>query len=126
MTLNTVRFLRITALPFIAMCLFSGSLLADPAIWANAKHVKATYTECGQERYILLKGDTVKVPAIPDQPGCRSVEVFYTQVNIAQAFLNGKHGEFAEANVDAGYISCDGPPPSAGQRGILIIGTPGE
>jgi hypothetical protein len=110
----------------LAMWLLPGSLMADPPIWANAKHVKATYTECGQERYILFKGNSVKAPAIPVQPGCRSEEVFYTQLNIAQAFLGSNDGRFAEANVDAGYIFCEGPPPSPNQRGILILGTPGE
>ena len=123
---NPFRSLPITALPLIVLYLFPGSLMADPPIWANAKHVKATYTECGQEHSILFKGNSVKVPAAPNPPGCRSVEVFYTQLNIPQAFLGAKGGVFAEANVDAGYISCEGPPPSVGQRGILIIGTPGE
>jgi hypothetical protein len=126
MKLNPLRSLFLTALPLIAVCLLSRPLMADPPIWANARHVKATYTECGQERYIIFRGNSVRVPATPDPPGCRSVEVFYTQLNIAQAFLGGKNGEFGEANVDAGYISCDGPPPTVGQRGILIIGTPGE
>ena len=123
---NPVRSLLISALPLIAASLLSGFLMADPPIWANAKHVKATYTECGQEHTILFKGTSVNVPATPNRPGCRSVEVFYTQLNITQAFLGAKNGEFAEANVDAGYISCDGPPPAIGQRGILILGTPGE
>ena len=114
-----------TALPLIAMCLLSRSSMADPPIWANAKHVKAIYTECGQEHSILFKGNSINLPATPAQPGCRSVDVFYTQLNVPQAFLAAKNSKFAEANVDAGYISCDGPPPSPGQRGILIIGTPG-
>ena len=123
---NPVRHLLMALLPLIAMCLLSGSLMADPPIWANAKHVKATYTECGQERAILLKGNSVNVPATPNPAGCHSVEVFYTQLNISKAFLGAKNGEFADANVDAGYISCSGAPPSVGQRGILILGTPGE
>ena len=123
---QSVHALFITTLPLIALFPLASSLMGDQPIWANARHVKATYTECGPERYILLKSDSAKIPATPNPPGCRSVEVFYTQVNIAQAFLSGKNGEFAEANVDAGYISCDGPPPVANQRGILIIGTPGE
>lgn len=123
---NRVRSRLIPALPLIAMLLLPGSLLADPPIWANARHVKATYTECGQEHYMLFKGSSANVPATPNPPGCRSTEVFYTQLTIAQAFLGAKDGAFAEANVDAGYISCDGPPPSPDQRGILILGTPGE
>ena len=123
---SSVRSLLLIAWSLAALCLLSSSLRADQPIWANARHVRATYTECGQERYILLKANSVKVPAIPNPPGCRSVEVFYTQLNIAQAFLGAKNGAFAEANIDAGYISCEGPPPSPDQRGILILGTPGE
>lgn len=126
LTNHPAKSLLTTALPVIALCLLPGSLIADPAIWANAKHVKATYTECGQKRYLIFKGDAVRVPAPPNPPGCRSVEVFYTQLNVAQAFLDGKDGRFFEANVDAGYYSCDGPPPVVNQRGNLVIGTPAE
>lgn len=123
---NPIRSLLITSFPSIAICLLSGTLMADPPIWANAKHVRATYTECRQEHSILFKGNSVNVPAIPNPPGCRSVEVVYAQLNIAQAFLSGKNGEFAAVNVDAGYIHCASAPSSAAQRGILILGTPGE
>jgi hypothetical protein len=50
----------------------------------------------------------------------------YTQINISKALLGSRGGVFAEANVDAAYMSCEGPPPLAYQRGILIVGTRGE
>lgn len=126
MTPNPGRHLPAAALPLLALCQLATPLMADPPIWANARHVKATYTECGQNRYILFRGNAVNLPSPPVPAGCRSEEVFYTQLNIAQAFLGPKNGAFAEANVDAGYISCEGPPPVPNQRGILILGTPGE
>ena len=113
------------ALPVIGMCLLSPSALADPPIWANARHVKATLTECGKERSILFKSDAIKIPSA-NWPGCKSVEIFYTQLNIFKVFVNSTNGEFAEANVDAGYITCGGDVPSGGQRGVILIGTAGD
>ena len=114
------------ALLLIAMLMLPRTLLADPPIWANARRVKATVTQCEYGQSVVFRADSAKIPAPPAGPGCRSEEVFYTQLNIAQAFLTARDGTFAEANVDAGYISCAGAPPAVGQRGILIIGTPGE
>ena len=109
----------------VTMCMLTIPVMADPPIWVNARHVKATYTKCGEQRYILFKSDSFKGPASPSPPGCSSVEVFYTQLNVFKAFLSAKTGEFAEANVDAGIITCGAEVASGGQRGIMILGTPG-
>ena len=124
---TTTRLLLLQSLPVIALCVFSPSAMADPPIWANARHVKATLIECGNARSILFRGDATKVrAAAPNPPGCKSVEIFYTQLNIFKTFVNSKNGEFAEANVDAGYITCGGDVPSGGQRGVIILGTSAE
>ena len=75
---NLKKPLLFRTLPMIALCVSSPSAVADPPIWANAKRVKATLTECGTGRSILFKGDAMKVPAIaaPNPPGCHSVEIF--------------------------------------------------
>ncbi len=52
------------------------------------------------------------------------MEIFYTHLNVFKAFLSAKTGEFAEANVDVGYITCGGDAPSGGQRGVMIQALP--
>jgi hypothetical protein len=117
---------RLLALPVVAMCVLSIPVMADPPIWATASRVKATYTTCGERRSILFKGDSFKGPAAPNPPGCASVEVVYFQVNVFKPFLGARNREFAEANVDSGYINCGSDAASGGRRGVLILGTPGE
>jgi len=102
--------------------------MADEPIWVNAKKVKATFTDCGRQHFLLLKGDKVNVPAPPQSPRCKSYEVFYHQVNVAKTFFRPENkGQIVEANVDAGYITCgQGLRPSDAERGIIILGTAGE
>ncbi len=125
MNLDFRRRLLFRALPIVAMLVLSIPVMADPPIWANASRVKATFTKCGEQRSILFKGDSSKVPVSPNPPGCTSVEVSYAQLNVFKAFFRAKNGTFAEANVDAGYIMCGRDAASGGQRGVLIVGTPG-
>ena len=113
------------ALTIVAMLVLPVHAMADPPIWANAKRVKATLAQCGEQRSILFKGDSFKAPAPPNPAGCTSVEVFYTQLNVFKAYLSAKDGSFAEANVDAAYLTCGGDAASGGQRGNLMVGTPG-
>ena len=42
---------------------------------------------------------------------------------VFKAFLSAKNGEFAEANVDAGYLPCGGDAAAGGQRGVMILGS---
>ncbi len=112
------------ALPLFAMGALSNPAIADPPIWVHAGRVKATYTRCDQQRSLLFKGDSFRGPAAPNPPGCRSMEVFYTHLNVFKAFVSARSGEFAEANVDAGYITCGGDAATGGQRGVMILGTP--
>jgi hypothetical protein len=99
--------LLLGTLAAVAMLLLSGPAPADPPIWANAKWVKATYTECGRLRYLILKGDSVNVPAPPSSPGCTSTEEIYHQLNVSKKFFRPENkGQLSESHVDAGYIFC--------------------
>lgn len=81
---------------------------ADPPIWANARMVKATVTDCGALHYLTLKGNAIPTATPPDSPGCKSSERTYGQVNVAMAFLQaGGKGQISESNVDVGTILCD-------------------
>ena len=127
MKTNVSHFPLLKILPVIAMTSPLIPAIADPPIWANARHVKTTLTECREERTMLFKSDTAKLPAIaPNPPGCKAVEIFDTQLNLFETFVNSKNGDFAEANVDAGYITCGGDLPSGGERGVIILGTSAE
>lgn len=125
--LNTRRLGRmlLRALTIVVMIVLSVHAMADPPIWANAKRVKATLAQCGEQRSILFKGDSFKAPVLRNPAGCTSVEVFYTQLNVFKAYFSPKDGSFAEANVDAAYLTCGGEAASGGQRGVLILGTAG-
>lgn len=107
------------------MCLLPVPALANPPIWANARHVKATETKCGEQRSILFKSDAFKGPTAPTPPGCSSTEVFYVQVNVFKAYFSSSKGGFAESNADAGLLLCNGDLPSGKTRGVLLLGTPG-
>ena len=113
------------ALPMAAMLLLSQTVMADPPIWVNAKRVDATLTTCGEHRSLLFKADSVRAPPSPTPAGCKTAEVFFTQLNVFKSYLRGQDGSFAEVNVDAGYITCGGDAASGGQRGVLIVGTQG-
>lgn len=113
------------ALVVLAMLPFSIQAMADAPIWANAKRVKATLATCGEQRSLLFTADSFKSPAPPSPAGCKSEELIFAQLNIFKAYFRAKDGSFAEANVDAGYISCGSEAATGGQRGILIVGTDG-
>ena len=80
---------------------------ADAPIWANAKVVKATQTDCGAYRYLVFKGNAVRDVAPPAAPGCTSTDRVYRQINVSQAFFKppGK-GPFSEQGVDAATLAC--------------------
>ena len=108
-----------------AMLSLSHPVMADPPIWANAKRVKATLTTCGEQRSVLFKADSARAMSSPTPAGCRTVEVFYTQLNVFKSYFRSQDGAFAQANVDAGYLTCGGDDPAGGQRGVLILGSQG-
>src|SRR5450432_185077 len=105
----------------LAMFQLSTPATADPPIWANAKWVKATDTECGGLRYLILKGNSVNVPTRSNAPGCTSSEVDFHQINVSKKFfLAGNIGAISGSHVDAGYIFC-------GKGEVAInLGAPGE
>lgn len=103
----------------------SHPVMADPPIWANARRVNATLTTCGEQRSLLFKADSVRSPSSRIPAGCTAVEVFYTQLNVFKPYFRGQDGSFAQADVDAGYLTCGGDNPAGGQRGVLILGTQG-
>jgi hypothetical protein len=81
--------------------------IADPPIWANAKRVKATFTECGALHYLLLKGDGVDGQMPPASPGCTATDKVLLQVNVAKVFFRSDtNGSISEPKVDAAYLLC--------------------
>ena len=91
----------------LALLHMSSPAFADAPIWANAKVVKATQTDCGTYRYLVFKGNAVRGPTPPDAPGCKSTERVYRQINVSQAFFRpeGK-GLISEQGVDAATLLC--------------------
>jgi len=80
---------------------------ADSPTWAQAKSVKATSTECGSKRFIVLKATAAKVPIPATEPGCSTTEEVYTKVFVSKAFFKAeRRGALAESNVDAGILFC--------------------
>jgi hypothetical protein len=107
MTSGSARALLIGTLAAVALLQPSAPALADPAIWANAKWVRATFTDCGNLRYLVLRGNSVNPPTPPASPGCTATEETYHQLFVAKALFRADNkGLIAEANVDAGYIFC--------------------
>ena len=99
----------------------SSAALADPAIWANAKGVKATVTDCGDQHYLVLRGTAASTSAPPLAAGCTSSEENYRQLNVAKALLGaGNDSTFTRRGVHAGHISC------GKGEGILILGSAGD
>lgn len=80
---------------------------ADSPTWAQAQSVKATSTECGSKRFIVLKAKAAKVPIPATEPGCTTTEEIYSKVFVAKAFFKAeRRGPLAESNVDAGILFC--------------------
>lgn len=91
----------------LAVLHVSSPVFADAPIWANAKVVKATQTDCGTYRYLVFKGNAVRAPTPPDAPGCKSSERVYRQINVSRAFFKpGGKGLISEQGVDAATILC--------------------
>ncbi len=96
---------------------------ADPPIWVNARHVKATETICNGQRSILFKSDAFKGPMPPTPRGCSSAEYFYIQLNVAKAFVSAQTGDFVAPNADASLLVCDVDLEAGKPRGLVIVGT---
>lgn len=80
---------------------------ADSPTWAQALAVKATSTQCGSTRFIVLKASAARVPIPATEPGCTTTEEVYSKVFVAKAFFNAeRRGPLSESNVDAGVLSC--------------------
>jgi hypothetical protein len=111
---------RVAVWTLFALTLAS-PVLADPPIWANAKWVKATYTDCGNLHYLTLKGNSAKLPPQPKAAGCTSSEEIYHQLNVAKTFFatDGK-GQVAAWRADAGFYDC-----GKGEA-MMNLGTPGD
>lgn len=91
----------------LALMYLSSPALADAPIWANAKVVKATQTDCGANHYLVFKGNAVSAPTPPDAPGCKSTERVYRQINVSQAFFRSEgKGTISEQGVDAATLLC--------------------
>lgn len=91
----------------LALLHLASPAIADAPIWANAKVVKATQTDCGTNRSLVFKGDAVRGPTQPDAPGCKSTERVYRQINVSKAFFRpeGK-GLISEPGVNAATLAC--------------------
>ncbi len=104
---QSARRLRYGALAIAGLLQPAGPASADPPIWANAKWVKATITDCGDVRYLVLRSDAVDPPKPPSAAGCTTTEEIYHQLHVAKAFFRaGSKGLVSGANVDAGRIFC--------------------
>ncbi|MBP8310940.1 MAG: hypothetical protein KAY46_26920, partial [Burkholderiaceae bacterium] len=92
----------------VLACLhLSSPAFADAPIWANAREVRATQTDCGTFRYLVFKGNGVRGPIPSDAPGCKSTERVYRQINVSQAFFRRESGGLiSEQGVDAATLSC--------------------
>ena len=119
----SVRPLFRRALLMLGIGVLPPSAVADPPIWVNARHVKATETTCSGQRSILFKSDAFKGPMPPTPSGCSSAEYFYVQLNVAKAFVNSRTGDFAAQNTDAGLLTCEGDLEAGKPRGLVIVGT---
>lgn len=107
-------------LPFVfVMVQPLGPSVAATPIWANAKWVKATSIICEGRRFLVLKGNSVKIPTQSISPICNSIEEIYHQVNVSKKFF-GARGTISASHVDAGYIFC-----GKGEAAINL-GAPGE
>jgi hypothetical protein len=98
---------RRAALSLLPLLAASAVVRADPPIWANARHVKATVTQCGTQRYLLLKSDAIKLKPQPASPGCTVTETFFGQgTGPMPYFGTGKDATISASNVTGGTIFC--------------------
>ena len=111
------------ALLMLGMCVLPTPAMADPPIWVNARHVKATETICNGQRSILFKSDAFRGPIPPTLLGCSSAEYFYVQLNVAKVFVSARTGDFAESNTHAALLVCEGDLTTGKPRGLVIVGT---
>ena len=118
--MKSKKILPLVMATFVASVQFAGRAAADPDIWANAKWVKATSIDCGNEHYLILKGNSFSGSTRSNSPGCASSEEIYHLVNVSKKFFHGAKGEISGSHVEAGYIFCH-----KGEM-ALNLGAPGE
>ena len=107
MTLRHIPTRAVRATVFATMIAAASASWADSPTWAQAQSVKATSTECGSKRFIVLKATAAKVPISATEPGCTTSEEIYSKVFVAKAFFRAeRRGPLAESNVDAGILFC--------------------
>ena len=119
----SVRPLLRRTLLMLGVCVLPTADAADPPIWVNARHVKATETVCNGQRSILFKSDAFKGPIPPTPRGCSSAEYFYIQLNVAKALVSAQTGDFVAPNADASLLVCDVDLEAGKPRGLVIVGT---
>lgn len=107
MTLRHIPALALRATVCATTLAAASAACADSPTWAQAQSVKATSTECGSKRFIVLKATAAKVPIPATEPGCSTSEEVYSKVFVAKAFFKAeRRGPLAESNVDAGILFC--------------------
>jgi hypothetical protein len=107
MTLRHLPTLAVRATACAATLAVASAAWADSPTWAQALSVRATSTECGSQRFIVLKASAAKVPIPATEPGCTTREEVYSKVFVAKAFFKAeRRGPLAESNVDGGIVFC--------------------
>ena len=107
MTLRHIPALTVRTAVCATTLAAASAVWADSPTWAQAQSVKATSTECGSKRFIVLKATAAKVPIPATEPGCTTIEEIYSKVFVAKAFFKAeRRGPLAESNVDAGILFC--------------------
>ncbi len=107
MTLCRMPALLIAASACAAAFTASSAAWADSPTWVQAQAVRATSTQCGNKRFIMLKATAAKLPISATEPGCIASEEFYTKVFVAKAFFKAeRRGPLSESDVDAGILFC--------------------
>lgn len=115
--------LRVSAtVACIALLQLANPAAADPPIWAWARGVKATDTNCGGVHQLILRGNAVNVPTQSNTPGCKSSEITYQYLIVSKSFFaRGNNGQISAQLADAGHIDCD-----KGESGLILGRSTGD